>query len=510
MALSEQNAADERPPWGWLAALTALAAILRGVALDQQLWYDEITTLVEFVRRPLGEIVTTYTSQNQHMLYSLLARISVRAFGEHAWSLRLPAAVFGVLTVPALYFTARLAATRREALLACALLTVSYHHVWFSQNARGYTGLAFWTLGTTYCFLRGSRAGGWKWWLLFGAATALGLYTHLTMGFITAAQGLVFAGVWAGNWKSEKGKWPESPAPGKTFAAEWKPPVAGFALAAALAALLYAPVMSQILRRTVGSETVRGAAEVVRAEWRSPLWLVEETARGLAGGNVVLGMGVLLVGGFIVLGGVWSFWRRDRVFVALMLLPGAVTAAAMLALSRNLWPRFFFFAIGFALLLVVRGLGAWFEGPLAKLAGEGTARRCAAGTFALIFLGSCWQLRAAWIYPKQDFLGAMEFVEAQRAPGDAVVLIGLTRLPYQDYYRRPWPAVETPEQLAAASAGGGTVWALYTLPIYVESRYPALWNIVQRDFRTVRVFRGTMGGGEVYVGRAVSPGAARR
>ena len=148
---------DAPVPWNWLAGLTLLAAVLRAIALDQQLWYDEITTLVDSVRRPLAIIVTTYTSQNQHTLYSILARVSIVLFGEHPWALRLPAVLFGVASIPALYFYARLATSRREALLACALLTVSYHHVWFSQNARGYTAMVFWTLLTTYFFIRGAR-----------------------------------------------------------------------------------------------------------------------------------------------------------------------------------------------------------------------------------------------------------------------------------------------------------------------------------------------------------------
>jgi hypothetical protein len=137
-----------------------------------------------------------------------------------------------------------------------------------------------------------------------------------------------------------------------------------------------------------------------------------------------------------------------------------------------------------------------------KLAGADNARTCAKWIFALLLLTSAWQARAAWIYPKQDFRGAMEFIESQRNPGDAVVLIGLTELPYRRFYQRDWPVVKSPAELDAARATSGATWALYTLPIFVESRYPDLWNILQRDFRTVKVFRGTMGGGEVYVCRA--------
>ena len=43
-------------------------------------------------------------------------------------------------------------------LAAAGLLTVSYHHVWFSQNARAYTALLFFTLIATTLCLRMCRA----------------------------------------------------------------------------------------------------------------------------------------------------------------------------------------------------------------------------------------------------------------------------------------------------------------------------------------------------------------
>ena len=148
---------DASPPWGWLVLLTAVAAVLRTIGIDGGLWYDEVLTLLESVRSPFSEIATNFPSNNQHTLFSLLAHASIGVFGEHAWSLRLPAVLFGVATVPMLFVCARQCATSTEALLACLLMTVSYHHVWFSQNARGYSAAAFFTLVCSWLLLRGLR-----------------------------------------------------------------------------------------------------------------------------------------------------------------------------------------------------------------------------------------------------------------------------------------------------------------------------------------------------------------
>ncbi len=164
----------------WLltvGGLTVLGAVLRAIRLDAGLWYDEIVTLVIAVRLPVDRLLTEFPHNNHHPLYSLLAHLSVTFLGEHAWSLRLPAYAFGVATIPMLYRLGTTVTTRREALLAAALLCVSYHHVWFSQNARGYSLLAFFVLLSTDLLVRGLRGretGRMPWYLGYALAAALG------------------------------------------------------------------------------------------------------------------------------------------------------------------------------------------------------------------------------------------------------------------------------------------------------------------------------------------------
>lgn len=499
--------ARERTPWGWLAGLTLAALALRVVALDQQLWYDEMLLAVRWAPLRLWEIVTTYTSQNQHMLYSVLARVAMDLFGESNWALRLPAVLFGAATVPALYFCGRQVTTQRESLLAAALLAVSYHHVWFSQNARGYTGLALWTVVTTYFFLRGIRESGLRPWLWYGVTLALGMYTHLTMGFVAAGQFLVYL------WLFGTGRGPSSGLAGLRINQQrFYKPLSGSVLAGVLTLALYAPVLPQVLARTVGGQS--SAAAQVQSAWTNPLWLVLETLRGLAAGaGGALGYVVLPAAGAILLAGLWSYWRQDRSVVGLMVLPGVITAAVMLFLEHNLWPRFFFFAIGFGMMLLVRGAmvtGEWVASVTER--GASTSLRTSKqrlygvpwGTalVALMIVASAWSVRSAWIYPKQDFAGALKFVESQRQPGEPVALAGLAVFPYREYYKRDWPAVATRAELDAARVAGQRIWLVYASPIFVQSRQPEIWNTLRTEFEEVRVFRGTMGDGAVYVCRS--------
>ena len=487
------DAAPECIPWLWLVVLTALAAVLRVIALNQQLWYDEMTTLVQSVRQPFWAILTTYTSKNQHLLYSLLAHLSLVTFGESVWALRLPAVIFGVLAVPAAYFCARRMASEREALLAAAFLTLSYHHVWFSQNARGYTGLAFWTLLATYLFHRGVQEGRAALWSVYGLTLALGMYTHLTMGIVVAAHGLILLGLLASEWRRARA----------LPASHILLPLSGFALAAGITLALYSPILSQLFQRTVGAPALPA-----RSEWSSPLWLLLEVARGLGAGRLA-GIAVLAAGAAVVLAGVVGFWRESRLNTALLLLPGALTAAALMLVNQNLWPRFFFFSIGFGFLLLVRGGMIWGH-ILAWFFGRDVAagRRWGTALLALALLGSLWPLRAAYIYPKQDFLGAMHYVDAHRQPGEPVLVTGLAIFPYQKYYGRDWLAVETGAQLAAARAPGKSTWLIGWSPIYMQSRQGEIWKAVASEYSLVRDFPGTLGDGIIYVWREKTPPAA--
>ena len=137
-----------------VAILTIVALVLRIIGLNAGLSFDEILSLVRYIHLPAWEIIGRVGGPNNHILYTLLAHTSIGWFGESAWSIRLPAMVFGVATIPAAYYLGRQLASRNEAFLATAFLAVSYHHIWFSQSARGYTGLLLGTVLVSIFFIR--------------------------------------------------------------------------------------------------------------------------------------------------------------------------------------------------------------------------------------------------------------------------------------------------------------------------------------------------------------------
>jgi mannosyltransferase len=460
----------------WVVGLLLVVAVaLRIPGLDRGLWYDEIDTLVSYVRQPAGVIVTTFDSQNQHLLYSILARGAVALFGESAATLRLPALLFGVASIGAYVAFARRFVGRDETLVGAALLAVSYHHVWFSQNARGYTGLLFFTLLATaamHRLLTEARAG---WGAVAGYALAMALasYTHMTAALVAVAHALVIAGFWL-----------RGPDRRATVLLR---PVAGIALAGLISLCLYAPVLPQMVRTMVVP-----APSVAATPWQSPAWLVAETIRGL-GRGLPGGPAVLLVGLTVVLIGVASSWRRDRPLTALMIMPGLVTAVVVVGMGHNLWPRFFFFSAGFAVLIAVRG---GFATCRALLRERGP--RLALVGAAVLLVASALTVPRAW-KPKQDFAGAAQFVDRTRDGADAVVTVDLTTYPYERYFRRDWPAVTSLDSLEAIERGHPRTWLLYTFPVRLAAVQPGIWERLTSRYDTAAVYPGTVGGGAVVV-----------
>jgi uncharacterized membrane protein len=459
----------------WLLLVTLVGAVLRIVGIDKGLWWDEIYFLVTSVRKPMLEILTVFPGDNQHPLYTILARLSMLTFGEHAWSIRLPALIFGIAAIPALYLLAATVAPRVEALLAAAFLAVSYHHVWFSQNARGYTMLAFWAILSTYFLLRGIRTGRRGPYLAYALTAALGMYTHLTMAFLLVSHGLILAGLIFGDRKSGV-EWKK-----------WKYALQAFGIAAILTLLLYAPILAQVQNFFLHKPSAMRAVS-------TPKWALSELLRVLSLG---LGTWAVLVGAAIfAIGGAWSYFRQNRLAFAFFVLPVLVTAGGAFMARGTMYPRFYFSLIGFAVVILIRGLFTiprWFAGrasaPLTAL-------------LAMVLLaGSAYSLVRNYQYPKQDFEGAMRFIESNAKPGDTIITAGATTYPVHQYYAKPWGSVDNAGQLLQLCHDGRPVWLMYTFPRYLEAAVPGAADAIRKDFTIVRVFPGTLGDGDVYVAR---------
>ncbi len=190
-----------------------------------------------------------------------------------------------------------------------------------------------------------------------------------------------------------------------------------------------------------------------------------------------------------------------RLSIAMMSTPLMCGAALVVGVGHHLWPRFFFFAMGFGALIAVRG---------ARVAGEYAAARLrlspALGMVACLLMVAVSAASVPRAYgPKQDYAGARAFVDANLRPGDAVVTVGLASFTYKELYGLEWEIVETTDQLNAVRARANRTWVLYTLRPVLESTHPDIAALIDRDYRVVKRFPGTLREGTVFVSMAESP-----
>ena len=476
-------ARDRRDVYTMLV-LTIIALLVRIPGLGSGLWVDEIWAVMESIRTPFPQSLAHFPGDNKHPLFTLLAHAAVTIFGEHAWSVRLPALLFGVATVPLLYELGLRVTRRAESLAAAAVLTVSYHHVWFSQNARGYTMLAFFAVLTTLLLVHAMRDGKTSSWIWYGVAAGLGAYTQLTFVFTVVAQALVaLLGVLG--------------VPGEERKLDWKEVLLGFGLSAATTILLYAPMLGRVIDFFLHSESnLKGIS--------SPSWALVEGLRVLRqglGGAFGVGLAVLAIAAVVACVGVISYARQSLRVLLLLLLPGVVTLLGAFAARGTMYPRFFFGLVGFAILLGMRGAfvsGAW----LAERAGSSKSMgdRVGFAVASMIVLVSAMSLLLNWRVPKQDFEGAKRFAEASVPPNEVIATTDVTGKIYGPFYHTRWRDVHSDLELGALRSQT-PVWLIYTFPRYLMKSDPKLAATVERECRSARVFRGTVGGGDIIVCR---------
>ena len=201
------------------------------------------------------------------------------------------------------------------------MLAFSYQHIWFSQNARGYTMMGFFALLSTVLPPPGRRIQAGFRLRLLRARVCGGNYTHLTMAFVVAGHVVVMAGGKLVGWQATR-----EPA--------FKSLLMAWAAAAVLSLALYAPYGSHMLAHLSREEPGRQAAQFATRRWA-----VLEVVRNLVSGAGALG--ALMIALAAAVGALSLLWRRP-LEIALLLVPTVVAAVAVVVLGYPMRPRFFF------------------------------------------------------------------------------------------------------------------------------------------------------------------------
>jgi len=491
--VDEQDVKSSTSRW-LLAAITVGALILRCVHLDADLWLDEITPIVDYRNMPVLYVVTTYISSNNHLLYTLFIKLAIVLFGEHEWAVRLPAMLFGTATIPAIYWVSRLALSRRGSLSVALLLAVSYHHVFFSQNARGYTAYLFFSTLSTGLLVKGLQKDQRRYWVLYVLTMFLDFASLLDSLFVFASH--IVVGVIALILVRRNGG---SPLPlARRLAAV-------FTVTGVLVLNLYITMAPQfyIYSKTVYRDPAAGF---------SPLSsdFLRELVRGLSAGfgaSLLLGLIPFLI---VAATGFFILLRRQLILTLCLALPGILTAAFLLVQGLDFSPRFFLLWLPLAMLVAVQGI-------YSLMASLTRALRITAPLFAprlaMILVLICvaiflFSLRHYYLVPKQSYRASLQYIVAVRQPGEPIIAASLSAHGCRFYGDRfglkegrdwfPVHSVESLDSILSMKHGHSSI-VVTTFTRALRISRPDLWQRISKGWTLDRTFPGTIGDGEISV-----------
>lgn len=462
-------ASDELKRWSerlLLIVISVAAMIYRLLPINRGLGQDELFTTVQFIEVPsIFRTIFYNIAFNNHIGYSVMARFSELIFGRTEWALRFPALLFGMATLYILYIFSRALLGRAPALLATLLLALSPAHIGWSVSARGYSGMIFFTLLSSYLFLKLLRQPNRREGILFITVSVFAIYVHLYAIFVTGVQILYLLYLMIFPAADDTA----FPSFDKALLSQFRN---YFLTIFGLVLLLYIPVTWFMLRDLAG-----------RGRSGFNLFFPGEVAQALTG-SASPSMVILIL--LTSLLGWLSLHRARRIesiyFAWLLLVP---LLLMWLVRPFDLYARFFAFWLPYLLILFTTGIVRIFD---STWRGNSTILYLARVLSICIFFSTLFTWTREWqnVVSDEGYREVSQSVVQNADPLAAYCAIGGSRSVWEYYIDKP---IEYPLTLAELQEFSNT---------YPEVRcvyYPAFWQdegqteIAQYLFRHASYFR---------------------
>jgi 4-amino-4-deoxy-L-arabinose transferase-like glycosyltransferase len=171
-----------------LIFLLAFTLRMLGIA-SRPIWYDEAFAIL-FAEKGLGQMLygtlapTGAGSADIHPLgYYTLLWAWMKVFGESLVATRTFSVLAGLATVYLVYLISNELFDLKTAETATLIAALAPFQIHYAQEIRMYAFLALWLLLASYAYVRGTRSGYRRWWLVFAIASAFAQYTHNLAAF---------------------------------------------------------------------------------------------------------------------------------------------------------------------------------------------------------------------------------------------------------------------------------------------------------------------------------------
>lgn len=382
---------------GGIVAILVGGLGLRMLQMNQGLSYDEMFTACNFVDTDsYWKTISTYVVFNNHIAYSIVARFAQLTLGRTEWVLRLPALLFGLLAILAVWSYGRRLGGASRGLWAAAFLALFPLHIVYSELARGYTGMALFVFLSSMFYIRVLEQGRKKDAALYSLASVLAVYFHLYAILVVGVQIAFVLGLTVGQLRGVKAFNINRQA----FRIVWF----AFFVVMICCVICYLPVVTSL---AVNIQN-RG-----RSSFQPSFpWQVVDDLSGNPGVMMVIGMAI------VALLGLKSLWKRHcqlaAYCLAILILP---MGAVMVARPSDLYTRFFIYFLPWYALLLSFGVEVMGQKVASLSRPLGLAARSALiGIFAVLMWP--WLSAVSWNYASGPFGG---YIAPYRAVGQAML-----------------------------------------------------------------------------------------
>jgi mannosyltransferase len=413
---------------GVLLAVFMLGLGLRLCQLDaDSLWNDEIkavTTSERHIRSIVHfQMTDRYGIGHPPLLY-IVTHFFLAYLGHNEFIARLPAALFGSLSILVAYKVGETLWTRREGLVGALLLAASAYHIRYSQEARHYSLMVFLALLSLVFLLKALQRNQKGLWIGFVLCTSLSLYNHMFAAFFLVAEASFGAAVIAE--KLLRFRRQKHGGAGAAYdSSRTSPPRRqGLALFASISLIIlsyipWIPVLqAQLLKKLQSGAAAAPTVRVGLSFTFLPDLL--EAFSSARGATLLLWVGVCLLG--LSTSGVKRF-----LLIALWIsVPFSVLCVVQV--SHFVDPRHVLFILPVYLLATARGITSLTDLLQNGLRNASHQRSLLAvgSTAAALAFGvlNLAPVRDYYVWQKEDWRGAAAYLSERLAKGDVVIADG--------------------------------------------------------------------------------------
>lgn len=158
-----------------IGMMTVFGAAL-ALGMTQSTWFDEGYSIL-LAQKPVDQLIALTAVDAHPPLYYLLLKSWAAIFGWSEISLRASSAICGALAVGVMALLLRKLFSAKVALIALPFLVIAPFMLRYDYEIRMYALVLLIGVVSTYVLVKARESTSKKWWIIYGALVAIGMYT---------------------------------------------------------------------------------------------------------------------------------------------------------------------------------------------------------------------------------------------------------------------------------------------------------------------------------------------